>query len=138
MYDEWVRALTKRVISLAVGACFGLAAFTGVSAAQNAQDPLGAQSAAPNVGLGLPDQGDVRDNDDSGGNPGSGSAPTAGTDPGQGGSLPSTDSGSAPGSPAGTTASASLPFTGFLAIPVLIAGIALLGTGLAVRRRASA
>jgi len=31
----------------------------------------------------------------------------------------------------------SLPFTGFLAIPVLLGGVALLGTGLVLRRRAA-
>ncbi len=151
MYDRRVRVITIRTISLLAALSFGLIAFTGVSSAQTAQDPLGAQSATPNV-----DQGQVEQQSTPGACPSSAAARTAGTDPcdrsttaptadtdpggseGEGAAaLPSTDPVAARSTPA-TREGASLPFTGFLAIPVLLAGIALLGTGLAVRRRASA
>jgi hypothetical protein len=54
-----------------------------------------------------------------------------------GGSSPSTESGAPAQTEAGTTAAAtsgSLPFTGFQAGLVAVAGVALVGTGFAMRR----
>jgi hypothetical protein len=75
-----------------------------------------------------------------------------GTNPGGGGVLPEEDEGDVRGEEdetaplqqprqveAGTqdTGGEELPFTGFLAIPVLLGGIALLSAGLVLRRKAS-
>jgi hypothetical protein len=108
-----------------MGIC--IVGFAGISLAvsggdgttgQAAQTPLGEES-APNSGAG------VQDEVLSGGQTPNGSAPTKASSPG---------SGTAPVQVSGG-GSKSLPFTGLLVIPVLLAGLALLGTGLVLRRR---
>ncbi|HEY1360127.1 MAG TPA: hypothetical protein VGF21_17645 [Thermoleophilaceae bacterium] len=87
---------------------------------QTAQEPLGSLSASPPSGNVQPQQ-----NQDQ-----SGVAGKSGDD----------DGGSSPGASAGTTASGGggssrLPFTGFVAIPLLVAGAGLLIVGVGLRRR---
>lgn len=114
------------IAALALGIC--IVGFAGVSLAvsgndgttgKTAQTPLGVQSAGTNPGSGV--QNEVA---------------AGGQTPG--GSNPGGGSGNAPVrtvSSSGSSGSSSLPFTGLLVIPVLLVGVALLGTGLVLRRR---
>jgi hypothetical protein len=107
-----------------------------VSAAQTT-DSLGAQSATPVQTNGTPDQGNVEGEFGSGGDDPADTQPAADTGGGDdpaGASLPSADSEAKASGAAGSQA-ASLPFTGFMAIPVLLAGLMLLGSGLVIRSR---
>ena len=120
----------KALTAVALGGAFLLVGFTAVSLGvssdggtpgQASQTAVGAQSA--NSVRGLTGTGD-------------GTTPT-------GNSLPGSGAGS--GSPSGTAGTAgsgsgskSLPFTGLLAIPVLLTGAGLLGAGLVARRRGPA
>lgn len=91
-----------------------------VATARGAQQPLGTFSATPRV--------DSQSGGDVGGKLEASQPDEAG------------EAGAAFGSPSNeaTTASSSkLPFTGLLAIPVLLAGAGLLGAGIFVRRRAA-
>lgn len=124
----------------------------GAATARGAQQPLGALSATPPApvappGGGNPDTGRGGSAGDGGnGGGGNGGGGTKGDD-GDGGAngdgvggdrrLGSTNRG---GEPVSNVAGAgdSLPFTGFLAIPVLLAGAALLISGMVLRRRSSA
>lgn len=136
MYSGRVRTtiirLTVATVALAI-------AVPGVASAQTGTDVLGAQSAGPVQTNGAPDQGDIEGEFGSGGgNPTGDTEPTA-DNPGSGAALPSTDSGpETKASGAAGSQAASLPFTGFMAIPVLLAGLMLLGSGLVIRSRTSA
>jgi hypothetical protein len=54
------------------------------------------------------------------------------------GSVRGLEATGSPDAPSGGGSGSSLPFTGMLAIPVLLAGVGLLGAGLVLRRRPSA
>jgi hypothetical protein len=69
--------------------------------------------------------------------PGGGVAPEEQTNTPSGGTKPAEAAQPGRQVEAGQTSN-ELPFTGFAAIPVLLAGVALLGTGLVVRRRTRA
>jgi hypothetical protein len=96
--------------------------------ARQSQAPLGNVSATPPVGQ-------------TPGNGAFGVSPTEsqGSQPNSANSTPSgtvkhvTSAGAAPGG--SSSSGSSLPFTGFLAIPILLVGVALLGAGLVARRR---
>jgi hypothetical protein len=137
MYDRRVRNLRITLLALFVAA--GLGVFgVGTAAAQSVPDALGAQSASGDNPSG--DQGGVQGEFDNSDNPSGANVPdTADNSPGSGASLPSTDQSTPAASKAAASGSgASLPFTGFLAIPALLAGMALLAAGLVVRQRATA
>jgi hypothetical protein len=130
-----MRSRTGRAfVALVLAAGFILVAFAGISLAflgdarngHSAQAPLGTLSAND----GNRSSGDEALRQENAGQPGGEEgiaiAPVA-----EGpASLPSTESGSGGGGDA-----ASLPFTGLLAIPILLVGVAMLGTGLLLRRR---
>lgn len=105
----------------------------GAATAHSAQAPVGSVSATPSVNATPPSSGvgsDVASH-----NPPAQDADV--TDTPKAGVKTATASGTTAGSGAsggGTTAGA-LPFTGFLAIPVLLAGAAMLLIGIALRRR---
>ena len=120
----------RALVTLALAAGFILVAFAGISVAvlgdatdgHSAQAPLGTLSANDEAALRQENAGQR------GGDDGIGQliAPAA-----EGpASLPSTGSGSGGGDDP-----AELPFTGLLAIPILLVGVAMLGTGLLLRRR---
>lgn len=127
----------------------------GAGTARGAQQPLGSLSATPPAGppAGVtPPDGGVRGDKGSGGGGGQpgggGGQPGGGEAPDDGGVLdrpptsspespPAGDSAAGP-APSGSSGAASLPFTGFLAIPVLLLGTGLLLTGVAMRRRSAA
>lgn len=120
---------SRRILAASVALCLALIAFGGVSLA-SAQTALELeQTGGDQVGQNDTPSGDRGskgefasggDNPSSGGNPSSGD-PSSGSDS------------AGPGSKA---SSESLPFTGYLAIPVLLIGVAMLGTGFVLRRRA--
>ena len=124
----------RALVTLALAAGFILVAFAGISVAvlgdatdgHSAQAPLGTLSANDEN----TDEAALRQENagQRGGDDGIGQliAPAA-----EGpASLPSTGSGSGGGDDP-----AELPFTGLLAIPILLVGVAMLGTGLLLRRR---
>jgi hypothetical protein len=130
-----VRSRTGRaLVALALAAGFILVAFAGVSVAvlgdardgHSAQAPLGTLS-ANDENRSAGDEALRRQNaGQPGGEEGTAIAPAA-----EGpASLPSTESASG-----GDGSPANLPFTGLLAIPILLVGVAMLGTGLLLRRR---
>lgn len=132
VYSVCVRAaILTFFATLAIGI-----AVPGASIAQTGTDPLGGLNPA-SAGEDTPAKGEVKPEF----NPGSPLTPSGGEDsPEQGGVQPEFNSGNAaPGAtepvadPGGE--GAALPFTGFMAIPVLIAGLMLLGSGLVVRSR---
>lgn len=126
----------------------------GAATARGAQQPLGALSATPpapvaprggnpnNGGGGNPGGGEKGDGGGGGGGNGGGGNGGGGGEKGDDGSGSGSTipGGGSSGEPAGNVAgaSASLPFTGFLAIPVLLIGAALLISGIVLRRRSSA
>lgn len=142
MYDQGVRNLRIIFVGLFVSVCLGFFAFAGVGSAaetptgQTAQT-LGAESASGDAPSS--DNGDVEGEFDTSAAPDGGNAPdTDSNSPGSGATLPSADTGDTPAATKAAAAGsqgASLPFTGFLAIPALLAGMALLGAGLVVRQR---
>ena len=92
----------------------------GAATAQGQEQPLGTLSATPPPRADSPDR-------DTAGDRGSGGGDTApGGDAGEP-AVPATTGGG----------SASLPFTGYLLIPMLLIGAVLLGTGVAMRRRSA-
>jgi hypothetical protein len=114
------------IAALAIG--ISVVCFAGVSLAvsggdgttgKTAQVPVGTQSAGSSPGSGV--QNEVA---------------AGGQTPG-GGNGPGSASGNAPVNTVRSAGSSSnsLPFTGLLVIPVLLVGLALLGTGLVLRRR---
>lgn len=124
----------------------------GAGTARGAQQPLGSLSATPPAGVTPPDggvRGDDKGSGGGGGQPGGGGGqPGGGEAPDDGEVLdrPPTSSPESPAAgdsaagpaPSGSSGAASLPFTGFLAIPVLLLGTGLLLTGVAMRRRSAA
>jgi hypothetical protein len=132
-----MRSRTGRALAaLALAAGFILVAFAGISVAvlgdardgHSAQAPLGTLSANDENRT----SGDEALPRENAGQPGGGEgigqviAPAAERPA----SLPSTESASGGGG-----SPDSLPFTGLLAIPILLVGVAMLGTGLLLRRR---
>ena len=106
--------------------------------AHQAQVPLGNLSATPPAPTGNTSPG--------GGNLAPGSEAPSGGTLGESEASPGNGSGSGDTSPEAAeevTVSgsggngSSLPFTGFLAIPVLLVGVALLASGMAIRRRST-
>ena len=128
-----MRSRTGRaLVALALAAGFILVAFAGISVAflgdatdgHSAQAPLGTLSANDENEAALRQENAGQ----RGGEEGIGQLIAPATEGPA--SLPSTGSGSGGGDdPAG------LPFTGLLAIPILLVGVAMLGTGLLLRRR---
>jgi hypothetical protein len=137
-----VESTGRKLIVLVTVLAVGVFAFAGVSLASDAgsngrtgPEALGSQS-APST-----DKNDTKGEFDQSGNPAddspsSGNEPSSGSgdSPSPAASLPSTDKGGSAGT---ASKGASLPFTGFLAIPVLLLGVALLGSGVVLRRRSS-
>jgi hypothetical protein len=132
-----VESTGRKLIVLVSVLAVGVFAFAGVSLASDdghtSQQAVGSQSAPSTDSNGTKGEFDQSGNpaDDT---PSNDTKPesSSGTSPTPAASLPSTDKGGSAGS--GSKA-ASLPFTGFLAIPVLLIGVALLGGGLVLRRR---
>jgi hypothetical protein len=93
---------------------------------------------------GVAQYGDDDDDDDGGGDlggqqqgPGGGGDQGAGDEGGEPGAEGPTEAGAQPAEQVSAqSGDGSLPFTGFLAIPLLIGGVALVGTGAVLRRRA--
>jgi hypothetical protein len=116
------------VMAAGAVAAFGASTFVssgddGAATARGAQAPLGTLSATPRS----PDQ--------------SGNAPDTESSPPGGLGAADTPSDQAPEAAeevVNTNASSKLPFTGLLAIPVLLAGAGLLLSGYVVRRRTGA
>ena len=133
MYPEGVNSLSPRLAALLIALGISLFAFGGTSLAAS-------QGVLERSGSDSPGQSDNPSNDDNGveGEFGSGGGenPTGDTSPtatpGQGAALPSADTAATKGS---TSQAAALPFTGYLAIPVLLTAIVMLGTGFLLRRR---
>jgi cobalamin biosynthesis Mg chelatase CobN len=139
-----VNFFRSKLIALTVVAGLALLALGGVSLAASSGDSAAQAQSTPLERSGSDSPGSSDNPSDDNGTKGefqSGSSPSSGTSPssttGQGSpaSLPSTSNSAAKGAVAGSKA-ASLPFTGYLAIPVLLIGVAMLGTGLVLRRRA--
>lgn len=126
---------TAGVAVAASGASTLVTSGDGGATARGSQQPLGTVSATPPAGSG----GDQAE--------GGGPVPLDLDEPEGGGTRGDTKPGGGGGSnsaPDGATASiggdsaSSLPFTGYLAIPVLLLGAVLLGAGVALRRRSAA
>lgn len=118
-------ALTTGAVLLGVVGVSLAVSDQGASVGHSAQAPIGEISAGS---LGESDSGGTKGGSNSGSNGdvegGSDSGSSHGSDP----SAVKASGGSGDGGN-------SLPFTGFLAIPVLLVGLALLGAGFALRRR---
>jgi hypothetical protein len=122
-------------VALALSAGFLLVAFVSISVAVSSSATDGHSAQAP---LGVLSANDEEQGGTLGQQtPGGGQGQPSDIQPNVAGeetaSLPSTGSGSS-GSGGGNNP-ASLPFTGLIAIPILLVGVAMLGAGLLLRRR---
>jgi hypothetical protein len=93
---------------------------------RSSQEPLGAESGSTPIGT-----------QDQGGQGGAVNTGGTGNSPDQEGVAGKTQENVASTTSSGGGGGGSLPFTGFVAIPVLVIGVALLSVGLILRRRES-
>lgn len=120
----------KRILSLSVAVGLVLIAFAGASLAANVSNSH-AQTTLYRTGGDSPERSDNPGDDSGDSGDGSGNKGEFAS----GGGTPSSNSEAAKQSGTGARAG-SLPFSGYLAIPVLLIGVAMLGTGFVLRRRA--
>jgi hypothetical protein len=122
---------SKTLVALALAAGLVLVAFVSISLAVSGSATDGHSAQAPLGTLSANDGERIAGQQQSpGGGQSGGELTTAGQTGGQPGSLPSTGSASEGGGGSG-----KLPFTGLVAIPILLVGVAMLATGLLLRRR---
>jgi hypothetical protein len=121
MQRFWRKTPFAAITLIAILCAGGVAFATSDDGAtgKSAQEPLGTLSASPDTG----DDSRVLGQEGSGGGDNAGSAGA---------------SGAGGGNPGGSTGGgdSKLPFSGFVAIPLLVAGAGLLVTGVGLRRRA--